>query len=393
MKFRSVSLLLAAEVAAMALWFVSSAILAGIRVEFNISEAQGAALSSAVQLGFVAGAVLSAVFGIADRFDPRRVFACAAITAGIVNALLLITHPGSALAILLRGLTGALLAGVYPVGMKIIAGWGVKDRGFLVGCLVGALTLGTAAPHLIAYLGGGDWRLIIIVASVLAVAAGFTVLKIELGPHHAKAGAFDPRALALAWQEPRIRLAYAGYLGHMWELYAMWAWVGIILAASFELQLSAEDALPLATITAFCAIGIGGVVSALAGFAADRIGKANVAIAAMAVSGMAAVATALSFGGPVWLVIALVMVWGIAVVPDSAQFSALVADAAPKHLAGSLMSLQTALGFALTFVTVQMTPVLAAAIGWPTVLAIMALGPAFGIAAMVKLNRLQRTSA
>jgi len=391
LKLRSITLLLVAELAAMSLWFVSAAILPEMLREAAISPMRQAALSSAVQAGFVAGALVSAVLGIADRFDPRRVFAASAILAALANGVLLVVPPGSAAAIMARFATGALLAGVYPVGMKIAVGWGQTDRGFLVGALVGALTLGSALPHLVALAGGADWRLTVAIASAAAAVAGLIGLLVDLGPHHARSAAFDPRAITAAWTNRRVRLAYAGYLGHMWELYAMWAWIAMAVAISYAATMAVPEAERFAKLTAFLAIGLGGLACLAAGLVGDRIGKAEVAAAAMAVSGVSAVLVALTFGGPPWLTFALVLVWGLSVVPDSAQFSALVADAAPPEIAGSLLTFQTALGFALTFVTVQLVPQIAAATGWPIVLAGLAIGPAVGIVAMLRLSALARS--
>ena len=388
-KFRSISLLLIAEVAAMSLWFVSAAVLPDMLREAALSSFRQAALSSGVQAGFVVGALTSAVLGLADRFDPRRVFAVSAICAGLANATLLVSIPGSFPAIAARVATGALLAGVYPVGMKIAVGWGQKDRGFLVGALVGALTLGSASPHLIALAGGANWRLTVAIASAASVAAGLLCLAtVSLGPHHGIAARFNPKAIATAWTNRRVRFAYAGYLGHMWELYAMWAWIAAATAASYSTSLPTSEALQLSKLTAFIAIGAGGIACAFAGSIADRIGKAEVTIVAMALSGSSALAAALTFGGPIWITFAIVVLWGLTVIPDSAQFSALVADASPPQQAGSLMTFQTALGFALTFATVQITPVLAARFGWPPVLAGLAIGPALGIGAMMRLRRM-----
>ncbi len=373
----------------MSLWFVSAAILPDILREFELPAAQQAALSSGVQAGFVVGALISAVLGIADRFDPRRVFAISAIAAGAANAILLVVDPGSVLAVGARIATGAFLAGVYPVGMKIAVGWGHADRGLLVGLLVGALTLGSASPHLIALGGGADWRVTVALASAASVLAGLLGLATTIGPYHTRAASFDRRVVATAWTNRKVRLAYAGYLGHMWELYAMWAWIAVAAAASFKTSMPTADAEHLARLTAFFAIAAGGVACGFAGFAADRIGKANVTIIAMMISGAAALATAATFGGPAWLTITLIIVWGIAIVPDSAQFSALVADYSPPGQAGSLMTLQTALGFALTIGTVQLAAVLATTFGWPLVLSCLAIGPALGVIAMVKLRAMR----
>ncbi|MGI9421679.1 MAG: MFS transporter [Hyphomicrobiaceae bacterium] len=389
-KFQAVTLLVCAEIAAMSLWFVSAAVMPEMLKEADVSPLRQGLLSSGVQAGFVIGALAFAAIGLPDRFDPRRIFALCAIAAGIINLFLLVVPPGDSFAIAARVMTGLLLAGVYPVGMKIAVGWGTTDRGLLVGLIVGALTLGSASPHLISWLGGADWRSVVLVASALAAGGGALVLFSALGPHHAQAARLDFTAMATAWTNRRIRLAYAGYLGHMWELYAMWAWVGAAAAASYAVTMDTASAQSLAKLTAFFAIALGGLASIGAGAFADRYGKAETTIIAMAASGSAAVATALSFGGPVEITFVLIVIWGIAIIPDSAQFSAIVADSAAPDQAGSLMTFQTALGFALTFLTVQATPSLATAFGWPIVLAGLAIGPAFGILAMLRLMRVQQ---
>ena len=383
----SILLLVLAEMAGMNLWFAAAAVLPDMVREGAIAAGRQALLTSAVQAGFVVGALVVSISGIADRLDPRRVFAVSALLAAAANAALLVAPLGGDAAIASRFLAGALLAGVYPVGMKIAVGWGVRDRGLLVGLLVGALTLGKAAPYLAAFLGGAAWRPAIVATSLLAGLGGLLVLAVGLGPHHARSPGFRPGAIRLAWTDRRIRRACIGYFGHMWELFAMWAWVGAAAAASYSVSMDADSAESLAKLTAFLAIATGAFACVFAGALADRIGKAEVTIIAMAVSGAAALLTALSFGGPVWLTFTLIVVWGIAVIPDSAQFSAIVADNAPPHLSGSLLTFQTALGFALTIATVQATPMLAAAFGWPVVLAAMALGPAAGIVAMRGLTR------
>ncbi|MDP6574360.1 MAG: MFS transporter [Rhodospirillales bacterium] len=384
-KALSILLLLIGETATMSLWFVSAAILPEITAEAGLHPTWQAALSSGVQAGFVIGALTLAILGVADRYDPRRVIAVSALIGAASNLALLVVPLDGVVAVGLRVLTGASLAGVYPVGMKIAVGWGSRDRGFLVGMLIGALTVGTAAPHLISYLGDGDWRMTVMVASALAAAGGLSVLAAGLGPLHAPAPTFDPKSIRLAWTNREIRLAYAGYFGHMWELYAFWAWVGAAAAASYGATMGAEEAGRLAKLTAFLAIGLGGFACVPAGMLADRIGKARVAQWAMILSGGAALATALSFGEAAWATFALMLFWGMAVVPDSAQFSALVADAAPDERAGSLMTFQTALGFTLTAFTVQVVPTVVELAGWPATLALMALGPAFGVEAMRRL--------
>lgn len=381
-KARSVTLLVAAEIAAMSLWFVASAVLGDLGAELALSPGTAALLASSVPAGFVVGALGVALTGLADRADPRRVFALAACLAAACNAAFALVPPGGAASVLARFLTGVALAGVYPVGMKLVVGWGTRDRGWLVGLVVGGLTLGSAAPHLLAFLGGSDWRLATFAASALALVAAALVSMSALGPHHAVQPRLEPAAIRLAWTDRRLRRAYGGYLGHMWELYAMWAWIGPALAVSYARRVDASTAAELAKLTAFAAIAAGALLCPPAGRFADRVGKARLTIVVMTVSGTSAVLAGLVFGGPVWLVAAVMILWGASVIPDSAQFSALVADYAPPELAGSLMSLQTALGFALTILTVQATPFVAAAVGWPALFWLLALGPLAGIASM-----------
>jgi len=387
LKIRSITLLIIAEILAMSLWFVSAAILGDMSQEANLSASTQAALSSAVQAGFVIGAVLSAILGIADRYEPRLVFAFFCMVAAVANALLLVVEPGGAVAIALRAITGASLAGVYPVGMKIAVGWGQKDRGLLVGLLVGGLTLGSASPHLLAYFGGADWRSTVMAASALAVIAAFIVLAVHNGPFHTKAARFNPSAITQAWTNRSIRRAYGGYLGHMWELYAMWSWIGVALAISFSHQMDGEQAAQFAKLMAFIIIAAGALSCGVAGWVADRIGKAELTIIAMAVSGISALLFAVTFGGSVWITVVISIIWGISIIPDSAQFSVLVADHAQGDQAGSLLTFQTALGFALTIATVQLTPMVAAAVGWPVMMGLLALGPLFGIVCMWGLRQ------
>src|SRR5690606_28319002 len=319
----SIAVLILAQVAVLSVWFSSAAVLGEMAGEAGLRPGRLAWLSTAVQAGFAAGALVYAALGLADRFDPRRVFALSALGAAAANAGLLVAPVGGAEAVGLRAATGFLLAGVYPVGMKIAVGWAKADRALLVGTLVGALTLGSASPHLVALFGGADWRLTIGATSVLAAAGGLGMLASGLGPYHARAPRLDPGAMRLAWTDRRIRLAILGYVGHMWELYAFWAWVGVIAGAAYGAGGMADPSAP-AKLTAFLAIALGGLACVPAGRWGDRFGKDRVAAWAMALSGMAALAAALSWGGPPWLMALVLVAWGIAIVPDSAQFSAQV---------------------------------------------------------------------
>lgn len=382
-KMRSVALIAAAQVAALATWFASVAILPDLAARHTLSPWLQAAFQSAVQLGFVAGTLASALLGLADRLEPRRLFAASASVAGLSTLGLLAVAPDGIAPVLLRALTGAALAGVYPVGLKLATGWGMKDRGFLTGLLVGALTLGSASPHLAAAAGFADWRVVVAIAGGGAFAGAGLILLAECGPYHRPGGRFRPGVAWLAWSDRRLRLINLGYLGHMWELYAMWAWIGAIVAASGMAM--GPRAISL---LAFAVIGIGVLGCIGGGLLADRIGRAEVTIGAMALSGTSALAAALLLDAPAFLLVPVLLVWGVGVIADSAQFSALIADHAPDGTAGTLLTMQTCQGFLLTFLVVQAAPLLADAVGWRPVVALLALGPLAGILAMRRAARL-----
>ncbi len=289
--------------------------------------------------------------------------------------------------IALRFLTGASLALVYPPGMKIAAGWFRDGRGLALGVLIGALTLGKAFPHLLTALFDEGWRQPMLLVSALAAIGGTVVLlTVRDGPYVAATAPFDPHAIKRVLASRGARLATLGYLGHMWELYAMWTWVAVFAAASFSAS-GMRDAATAGSFAAFVAIGSGAVGCVLAGYVADRVGKARVAMWAMLASAACAALTLVVFGGPPVLLYALIMVWGFAVVADSAQFSALVSEHAPREHVGTALTLQTCIGFLLTMVTIEALPRLAEATSWQWASLLLVPGPLLGALAMYRLQR------
>ena len=381
---RALAAIALAQLLAITLWFSATAVAPNLRRVWDLTAGETAWLTLAVQLGFVAGALGLAVAGIPDRFNSRHIFITAGTIGAAVNAALVTLGPGDyAVAITLRLVTGAALAGVYPSGMKVMAGWFTRGRGMALGVLVGALTVGSAGPHLIRGLGF-EWEGVVLGASGLALLG--VVLMATLvrdGPHETMPTRFSFAHIGAIVRNRGVRLSTFGYLGHMWELYGMWTWTAAFLAASADAGGFGTGFVSNAT---FAIIAIGGLGAWVAGELADRRGRTLSAGAAMAISGTCALATPLLYATHPALTVGLFLVWGFTVVADSAQFSAMVTETARPQHRGTALTLQTALGFLLTFVTIRGLPALAEAWTWRWAFPILAIGPAFGIAAMVRLR-------
>ena len=375
-----------AQFLGMTLWFSATAVTPLLVAEYGLTEAQAAWLTMAVQAGFVAGTLLSALSNLADLFNSRTLMFAGALAGAAANAAVLIA-PGAATLIGLRFLTGVALAFVYPPGMKIAAGWFRDGRGLALGLLIGALTLGKAFPHLLSAIFGVAWRGPMLLASALAIAGGVLVLMIVRdGPYVAPTSPFDPHAVRRVLSIRGVRLAMLGYLGHMWELYAMWTWIVVFAWTSLN-DYGVRDVAAAGSFAAFLAIGSGAAGCVAAGYLADRLGKARVAMWAMLGSAACAALTVVVHGGSPWLLYALIIAWGFTVVADSAQFSALVSDHAPRDHVGTALTLQTCVGFLLTMVTIEMLPRVADYFSWRFASLLLVPGPLLGAIAMYRLSK------
>lgn len=385
-RWRALALVAAAELLGMSLWFSASAVAPALKAEWGLTDSATAWLTLAVQLGFVAGTLVSALGNLPDVFSTRRLFAVSAWLGAAANAGLALSARGAMSAVALRFLTGFFLAGVYPPGMKILATWFRRGRGAALGILVGGIALGKAFPYLVNAVGHSAWRVNVLAVSGFAILGGAIVLFfVGDGPHATPAARFDVSQIAKVFGNRGVRLADFGYFGHMWELYAMWTWVPVFLRASF----AAHGARPsLAEGASFLVIGSGAIGCVAAGLLADRIGRTAVTSWAMGVSGACCLFVGLLFDASPGVLLVVAAVWGAAVVADSAQFSACVTELGDPRYMGTALTIQTCVGFLLTMVSIELVPLAVTAVGWRWAFAVLAPGPALGVAAMLRLRGL-----
>lgn len=382
-------LLAAALVMAMSTWFSATAVIPQLRDEWGLSSAAGSWLTIAVQFGFVAGALVSSIFNLSDIVSPRLIILGGAIGAAAANALL-VAADGPGVAIPLRALTGFFLAGVYPPAFKLIATWFQRGRGLALGTLAGAISIGSAMPHLVNGLGGLEWRLTVLATSVMTLFGGVTGFLVREGPWPFPRARFDPRQAGLVFRNRGVRLASLGYFGHMWELFAMWAWFAIFFGEVTSND--SGDPSSGAAYATFAVIGIGGLGCLLGGVLGDRWSRPKTTSLMMMVSGACSLLIGLLLEAPTLLVLAVGLVWGFSVIGDSAQFSTMVTELADQAYVGTALTLQLALGFTLTVATIWLVPVLVEMVSWRWAFAFLAPGPGLGILAMRRLEALQLTT-
>lgn len=384
----SVLLLLSlAVLLVMGVWFSASVVLPSLTLAWELNESGRAWLNMSVVAGFVVGSLGSVLLNLADRVPSCRLFTISALLAAISTAAIAAFVDSLLPALFFRFLTGMFMVGVYPVGMKIMATWTKADRGLGIGLLTGAISVGTASPHLINAIGPRqDWRVILFLAAGIAVIGALLAwFFIHEGPYQSPAPRFNWKYAAIIARTRELRLANLGYLGHMWEVFAMWAWVGAFLAASFQIS---QIEPVWASLSAFAVIAAGGPGCLLAGVLADRLGRTVITIASLVISGICALLVGFLFGGSPLLLISLCLIWGFAVVADSGQFSAAISELCQREYIGTALTLQTSLGFLLTMITIRLIPTLEGLFGWQWAFTFLAFGPAIGIWAMASLRRM-----
>lgn len=332
------------------------------------------------------GALVSSVLNLSDLVSPKRVILGGAVGAAVINAALVVAG-GTAAGISLRFATGFFLAGVYPPAFKLMSTWFRAGRGTALGLLAGGLVVGNSLPHLVNGLGGLEWRLVIYATSALTLLGGLIVeLGLKDGPYPFPRAVFDPRQARRAFGNRGVRLAALGYIGHMWELFAMYAWFAVFFADALAVRGATEGS--ATAFATFAVIAMGGPGSWVGGVMADRWGRTRTTALMMAVSGSCAVLIGLLFGASPWLILLVGLLWGFSVVADSAQFSAMATELGDQAYVGTTLTLQLAAGFAVTVATIWLIPLFRDAVGWRWAFAFLAPGPALGALAMLRLKSL-----
>ena len=380
------------EVLGLSVWFSATAVVPTLRADWGIGATGAVWLTASVQIGFVMGAITSTVLNLADRFTPQKLLATSALGAAACTAAIAFFATGLGFAVPIRFLTGMFLAGVYPVGMKLMTSWSVStDRGRAFGILIGALTLGSALPHLISGFGPLPWRGVMLAAAALSTSGAVVALAVlRPGPHLAvRTITPDPRYAIALFVGRGPRLVSFGYFGHMWELYALWTWLSMFVGAGREAR---GDTTTASTgFIAFAAIGVAGAVgSLLGGWASDRFGRPSTAVAALVISGTCCVASPLFFAAPTVVLVVFVLVWGAAVIADSGVFSTALSETTDARFVGTALTAQIGIGFLLTVVTIQLVPIFADLIGWHYAFLILAPGPLIGAVAMFALGAVRQ---
>ena len=366
-----------AQFAGTSLWFAGNAIAGDLQQALHLPANAIGHITSAVQLGFISGTLVFAILSLADRFSPSKVFLSSALAGAFFNLCVLWFAQGMASLLAFRFLTGFFLAGIYPVGMKISADWYEKGLGKALGYLVGALVVGTAFPHLLKTFSGElSWSGVLKATSLLAISGGLLLhFTVGDGPHRRPAPKFEWNAIPLIFRYKKFRAAAYGYFGHMWELYAMWAFVPFMLVFYEE-----KNAVPVdIPWWSFIIIAAGGLGCIIGGYISLKKGSAKVAFAMLLTSGIFCLFSPFLFFLSKWLFLPALLIWGFAVVGDSPQFSTIVAQTAPKMYVGTALTIVNCIGFALTIFSIQLLSFLQNKIDGEWGYLFLLPGPVFGL--------------
>lgn len=389
-RWLALGLIAIAEVLTLSVWFSASVVSSSLVRLWHLNTFEVALLTASVQFGFVIGALVSSLTGVADRVNPRLIFTLSAGVGAGVNALFVLSGSWE-VGVFLRVLTGMAMVGVYPVAIKLVAQWSPTDRGRAVGILVGALAFGSALPHLILYFGiDAPWQFVLLASSGLAlIGAAVIAFLLPASPNSPQVPKTNVSFASFrsVTQNRAAMLANYGYFGHMWELYAMWTWFPAFVYASLLASGDRNGVSASAALVGFIVIGVAGAIgSVFGGQLGDKVGRTVSASAAMAISGLCALFIGLTYGGPTWIVVALGMVWGISVIADSAQFTAAITELTAPQYVATAVTFQTAIGFLITIVSINLVAVFKDFVGWRWAFALLSVGPILGIYSMLSLR-------
>ncbi|RFB12686.1 MFS transporter [Bacillus sp. HNG] len=381
-------LLSLAMLGTMTTWFSMTAVLPTLMDLWVLNSNEVSYITIMVNLGFIVGSLVSAFMNLPDRLQPHILFFWSAVLAGVSTILTAILANSLMVALIFRFITGISLSGVYGPGLKLVSTWFRLRRGTALGLVVGALTIGSAGPHLFKGIGISSWELVLTITGLCSILSGILILFVKIGPYPLPPGNFDPKAILRAFKNHKVRLANFGYFGHMWELYAMWSWFGLFLAESFKTSGMSHFSSP-ASIVTFVVIASGFFGAWFGGVFADRIGREEVTLWSLGVSGTITLIIGFFFGSSPWIMTILGIIWGVSIIADSAQFSAIITEHSDQRYVGSSLTVQLAIGYILTIIVIFLMPFIESIIGWKYTFLILLPGPILGFLSMYRLHRIK----